>query len=767
MEREIFRACNLCEACCGIVVRTDGERILGIEGDPEDPFSQGYICPKAVALKDVHEDPDRLRRPIKREGSSWREISWEEALEEAARGLLAVRERYGADGIATYLGNPTVHNFGSVLYAPVLLRALGGRQRFSASSVDQLPKMLSSTLLFGRPLQIPVPDVDRTNYLLILGANPAVSNGSLMTAPAMPRRLKRIRDRGGRIVVIDPQRTETARVADEHFFIRPGTDALLLAAMVNALFAEDLVNPGRLEPFLNGREKLREAFRPFEPESVAAAVGIPADAIRRLAREFAGAASAACYGRIGTCVQEFGALASWLIDLVNILTGNLDRPGGAMFATPAARPSVGKPGPKPKLPYGRWRSRVRGLPEFNGELPVAALAEEIETPGEGQIHALVTMAGNPVLSTPNGAALAKALEKLDFMVSIDIYLNETTRHATVILPPTSALEHDNYALAFYALAVRNAAKYSPAVLEPPPDSRHDWQIILELAARLGGMAGADLRTLDDMVASYVIGNLNSEPAAPLYGIRTEEALAKLGGRQGPARLVDILLRAGPRGDKFGNSKTPVEKPLDLDAVARSVHGIDLGPLRESIPSCLATPSGKIELAPDLLMADLERLKKRLGQARENGILLVGRRDLRSNNSWMHNSLRLVKGPKRCLLRVNPQDASRLGIESGTMVEVKSSAGSLAVEALVTPDIMPGVVSLPHGWGHDLAGARLSIATCHPGVNSNLLADPLLVEPVSGNAVLNGIPVVLAAKPEARQPRTAGDGSAARGSQHID
>jgi anaerobic selenocysteine-containing dehydrogenase len=738
MTERSYRACTLCEATCGIVVETEGREVLSVRGDEEDPFSRGYICPKAYALKDLQSDPDRLRRPLQRTRGGWREISWDAALAEAAESLLAVRSAHGPESLGIYLGNPSAHNLGSMLYGRVLIRALGSHQRFSATSVDQLPKMISSAALFGEQLLVPVPDVDRTAYLLMLGANPAVSNGSLMTAPAMPKRLRALRARGGKLVVVDPRRTETARLADEHLPIRPGTDALFLFALVHALFDERLVRLGGLEAIVNGVERVRELAQPFAPEAVAARVAIGAPTIRRIAREIAAAPSAACYGRIGTCTQEFGTLASWLVDVVNVLTGNLDRPGGAMFTNPAASFRYGEaPAKKGKLPYARWRSRVRALPEFGGELPVVTLAEEITTPGEGRIRGLVTLSGNPVLSTPNGAELARALDDLEYMVSIDIYLNETTRHADLILPTTSPLEHENYDLLLYNLAIRNVAKYSPVTIEPEPDAKHDWQVLLALAAPLMGLAGTDVESLDDTIFARMVSQAVGRPGTPAASVTPERALEFLGEKPGPDRILDLLLRAGVYGDGFDESR----EGLSLARLRAAEHGVDLGPLQPRLPAALATASGKIELAHELVTADVERLRRSLERPADP-LVLVGRRQLRSNNSWMHNVRSLMKGPERCTLLVHPADASRLGLVDGGAARVTSRVGSIDAPVAVSDEIMPGVVSLPHGWGHALEGAKLRIAAEKPGVPSNFLADPTAIDALSGNAVLNGIPVTV-------------------------
>jgi anaerobic selenocysteine-containing dehydrogenase len=742
----VHRSCPLCEAKCGLLVGVDraARRVDTVRGDPQDPFSRGYLCPKGYGLKGLFEDPDRLRRPLRRDGASWREIGWEEAFELVATRLAALREAHGADAIAAYLGNPTAHDGFSALYVPTFLRALGTRSRFSATSVDQLPKAVSSALLFGSPGAFPIPDVDRTDYFLVLGANPLASNGSLMTAPDMPGRLRALRARGGRLVVVDPRRSETARVADRHVFLRPGTDALFLFALVHVLFAEGLVRLRALAGHVNGQGDVRDLAREFSPEAVAAATGVAPDETRRIARELAGAERAVCYGRIGTCTQAFGTLASWLVDVVNVLTGNLDRPGGAMWprpATSASGPKAEQPKRRGALPYARWRSRVRGLPEFGGELPAAALSEEIDTPGDGRLRALVTVAGNPVLSTPNGARLAKALASLDFMVSVDVYLNETTRFADVILPPTNHMERENYDLVFHTVSVRNTAKWSQAAFPPEPEARHQWEILLELAARVNGVPP---QVVDDMMLDHLLGAAVGGPETACPGITKEEAKARLAadtGTRGPERLLDLMLRSGPWGDRF-DDRGP---GLSLAKLRAQPHGVDLGPMEPRLAQVVATESGKIELAPRLAVEDVARLRAALDAApARDGLVLIGRRHLRSNNSWMHNVAALAKGPERCTLLVSPGDAARLGLTDGARARVRSRVGEVEAPVVVSDEMMPGVVSLPHGFGHAVEGVRLSVAARHAGVCSNLLADETLLDELSGNAVLNGIPVEVTA-----------------------
>ena len=703
-----FRACNLCEAICGLEIVTQGEEIISIRGDHDDALSRGHICPKAVALQDIHNDPDRLKQPLERTaGGDWREIGWDDAFDTVARRMRALQRRHGRDALAVYFGNPHVHSYGSILYARPLLRTLRTKSRFSATSADQLPHQLVAHWMYGHQLLLPIPDLDRTHFFLVLGANPVASNGSMMTAPGFERRLKELRQRGGQLVVVDPRRTETARMADRHHFVRPGTDALLLMALLNVILGEGLDDPGELADLCNSRDSLQRLVAGFPPQRVAAATGIDAEDIRSLGRDFAAAPSAVCYGRFGVSTHEFGATSQWLINIINIVTGNLDRPGGAMFS----RPAVDLLASTSRGHLGRWKSRVRGLPEFGGELPVAVLAEEMLTEGPGQIRGLLTVAGNPVLSTPNGAQLDAALEQLELMVSIDFYLNETTRHAHLILPPTAALEHDHYDLIFNLLAVRNVARYSPATLAPGPDTRHDWRIFSELERRMGPRS---------------------------LGARFKRTFSR---RLGPRRLLGLGLRSGP----YGAGLNPFGRGLTLGRLERSPHGIDFGPLEPCLPGRLATSDKRIELVPKLLLEDSVRLLRRLEDAQPsvNGdgtLRLIGRRDLRSNNSWMHNYARLMRGKERCTLLIHPTDATRLGVETEQRVAVVSRTGRIVVPVEVTDEMMPGVVSLPHGWGHDRSGTHLAEAQRHPGASLNDITDELEVDSLCGTSILNGVPI---------------------------
>ena len=750
--RTAFRTCPLCEASCGLEITLKGDEIVRIRGDRDDVFSHGYICPKGSTLKQLHEDPDRLRRPLVKRDGTHVEVTWDEAFAEIERRLVPIIETHGRNAVATYGGNPGAHNLSAILYTRTLAQGLGTRMRFSAGTVDQVPKQVAAAYMFGTPASMAVPDLDRSDYLLILGANPYASNGSLCTAPDFPGRLEALQERGGKVVVVDPRRTKTAEEADEWIAIVPGTDALLLMAIVHVLFADGLVHVGEhVEPWLNGLDEIREASAELSPERVAGRCGVDAGTIRRVASELATAPSAAVYGRIGTCTQEFGTTASRLIDVLNVLTGNLDRPGGVMWATPATgSPTTrGVPGKGSGFRMARGRTRVRGLAEVMGEYPVAALAEEIETEGEGQVRALVTISGNPVLSTPNSERLAAALERLDLMVSIDIYLNETTRHADVVLPPTSNLSRSHYDLLLLQYAVRNVANYSPPVFEPEADGLDEWEIMAKLALIAQGQgAAADVDVADGIAITGLVAHAVGDATNPLHGREVDEILDMLGHRHGPERILDFMLRSGPYGDWFGARVTyvdhdGVEQPaLSLAFLEAHPHGVDLGPLQPRLPDVLRTASGKIELAPAELTADVERLRASLDRDRDGEYVLIGRRDLRSNNSWMHNLSVLVKGRERCTLHVHPADARVLGLTDGGLARVTSRVGKVDVPVEVTDGIRPGVVSMPHGWGHDLDGIALRVASSRPGVNFNALADEELLDVVSGTSVLNGIPVTV-------------------------
>lgn len=736
MERTGYRICPLCEACCGLEVQTRGGQVVSVRGAGHDVFSRGYLCPKGAALGELHDDPDRLRRPLVRRGRDFEEVSWEAAFAEIERRLPPLRAEHGADAVGMTLGNPVSHKFGLFLYGGHLARALGTRNLFSASTLDQMPKQLAAGLMFGHWLTIPVPDLERTDLLLILGANPLASNGSLWTVPDVRGKLRAAKARGARIVVVDPRRTETAALADRHLFLRPGADAFLLAALLHTIFAEGLARLGPLAEHVRGTAELERAVAPFSPERVAARTGISAQELRELARELAAAPRACVYGRLGTCTQELGTVASWLVDALNVVLGQLDRPGGAMFPKAAAfaANTRGAPGRGKGITTGRRHSRVSGAPEVGGELPMGCLAEEIETPGPGQLRALITLASNPVLSAPDGPRLAAALERLELMISVDLYVNETTRHAHVILPGRSPLYDSHFDALFPQWAFRNTARASAPLLPAPDDHPAEWEVLLTLLGIVRGAgARADRSELDD--------ELVAEEVRRSAGPMAAAVLAQPSPWRGPDRLVDLALRAGPHGDLFGARP----QGLSLARVREAPGGVDLGALEPRVPEILRTPSGKIELAPEPCLAQLAAAQAQLDEPAPP-LVVIGRRHLRSNNSWLHNLPTLASGKPRTAALVHPKDAAAHGLTHGGRALLRRRGGQeqLVVEIEVSDQVMPGVVSLPHGWGHDLPGVRLSVAAARPGVNLNAILDPAARDPLSGTSVLSGVAIELEA-----------------------
>lgn len=731
-----LRICPFCEATCGLTLTISDGRVTAARGDRDDVFSAGFICPKGASFGELDNDPDRLTRPLIRRDGVLTEGTWDEAYAVVTERLGAVIGEHGGASVGVYLGNPNAHTIAGSLYAPLIIRGLGTRQVFSASTLDQMPKHVALGLTFGSPIAFTVPDLDRTDYLLIIGANPLVSNGSLATAADFPGKLRALRKRGGRLTVIDPARTRTAELADRHLAPRPGTDAALLFAIVHVLFEEDLVALGGLADHVTGVEQVRALADEFSPEAVAPACGVGADEIRELARELAAAPTAAVYGRMGTSTVEFGTIGSWLVDVINILTGNLDRPGGAMFALGAAAPAPRPPKPGRGFKTGRWASRVSGYPEVLSELPAAALAEEIDTAGEGQIKAMITIAGNPVLSAPDGDRLDRALDRVDFMLSIDPYLNETTRHADVILPPPPPARSAHFDVALNNLAVRNNVRYSSPAL--PTDGRPDEpEILSRIALILYGIgADGDPALVDTQVIATTLAKEVADADSPVAGRDVEELTSMLYDGPGYERRLDMMLRLGPYGDAFGT------KPdgLTMERLKANPHGIDLGPLKPRVPEVLRTPSGRIELAPEPIVADVARLREALGRT-AGGFLLIGRRHLRSNNSWMHNLPALSGGSNRCTLQIHPDDAAELGLTD--IAVIKGPGGELLAPIEVDDGMRRGVVSLPHGWGHDRGGTGQELAADRPGVNVNQLNDGTHLDPLSGTAVLNGIPVDIA------------------------
>ena len=728
MTRTALRICPLCEATCGLVLTIDENRITGARGDRDDVFSAGFICPKGASFAELDGDPDRLTRPLVRRNGELVEATWDEAFQAVAEGLGKVPGKC----TAVYLGNPNAHTIAGALYAPLVIKALGTRNFFSASTLDQMPKQVAQGYLYGNAFAFAVPDIDRTDHLVIIGANPLVSNGSVATAADFGGKLKALRRRGGRLTVIDPSRTRTAEMADCHLAPRPGTDAALL-------FAEGLTSPdlGGIAAHVTGVEQVRALAADFPPTAVAPYCGVTVDDIRDLARSIAAAPRCAVYGRIGTSTVEFGTLGSWLVDVINILTGNLDRPGGAMFPLAPTAPARRSPKPGRGFSTGRWRSRVSGHPEIASEFPTTALAEEIDTPGDGQIRALITVAGNPVLSAPDGHRLAAALAGIDFMLSVDPYLNETTQHADVVLPPPPPSQAAHFDFALNNVAVRNNARYSPPVL-PLADRPSEPEILSRLALLIMGAGlDADPDLADQQVIAMTLGKAVADAQSPVAGRDVDELTAMLADGPGYERRLDMMLRLGAYGDGFGADPDG----LTLEKLTAAPHGLDLGPLEPRVPEVLRTASGTVELAPDPLVADAARLADALGRV-ESGFVLIGRRHLRSNNSWMHNMPALAGGTNRCTLQIHPDDAQRLGLTD--LAVVTGPGGELTVPIEITDAIRPGVVSMPHGWGHGQPGTRLEVAATQPGVNVNQLNDGTHLDPLSGTAVLNGLPVQISA-----------------------
>ncbi len=731
-----LRTCPLCEAMCGLEIHVEGDQVALIRADKDDTWSKGHLCPKGTTLGHLHHDPDRLRTPIVRDGDTWREVSWDEAFRRCTELLAPVIAEHGIEAVTAYVGNPLAHNFSLGRYVGILIGMSGIPMIYSAGTVDQWPKNVSSHLMYGGMWKIPVPDIQRTDFLVVMGANPHASQGSLLACPDVMGEIDAIRARGGKVVVVDPRRTGTVERADDWMAITPGTDAALLLAVINVVVSEGLVRLGEIADLLDGVDQIEALVADWTPERVAPVTGIDADRIRALARDLATTERAVVYGRIGLCNQEFGTLASWLIDIVNVMTGHFDTVGGLMFTRPAAwsvtdLPMEGLEGGVPN--FGRWKTRVRGAPEVLGHVPVSCLAEEIATPGKGQIRALFTVAGNPVLSTPGGDRLDAALDGLDCMISVDNWLNETTRHADVILPGLSPLEQPHHDDLIWNFAVGSAANFSPAIF-PPTDGRpEEWEIMIRLAGACLGMDAADMdvAAIDDGFFDVLAETRGIDGAA----VREQYESG------GPERMLDLTLRTGPFGDRYG------EKPdgINLDQLKAEPHGIYFGPNEPCLADVLTTPDGKVHLAPSYITDDLPRLAARLDRPSDE-LVLVSRRHLRSNNSWMHNVNVLVKGKDRCTLLLHPDDAARYGVTEGALTRVTSDAGTVDVAAEITEDIRAGVVSLPHGWGHNLPGTRLSVANEHAGVNTNILAPGTFVDVISGNAAVNGIPVRIAPVP---------------------
>jgi len=734
---EHLTTCGICEAACGVKVQVEDGKVVGVRGDPEHPATRGYFCAKGTALQATQHDPDRLRAPLVRRGDKLVETTWEDAFRILKDRLGPIIAEGGPDAVAWHLGTPLTHDYGIWIYGTMALRLAGSTQVYTTATLDHMPMMTAAGLMFGArntaSFSHAAPDVDHTDLLVLLGCNPLVSNATGITAPR--GRLHNIQKRGGRIIVIDPQRTQTAEMADQHLRLRPGADAALLAALINVIFTEGLDRLHRIQKYVVGADALRAAVRPFTPEAISARCGIAPQTIRELAREIAAAPAAAIYGRCGALTQQFGSVAVWLMYALGAVTGNLDRPGGMLFPLPAAAThnTRGGNGRGYPFPSGRWRTRVGGHPEVLGELPTPMLAEEILAE-RSPIRALITMASNGARTAPDSERYEAAMRHVELLVSVDMYVNETTRHADIILPPPPLLERDHYDAFYEQLAHRNHTRYTDAVMPLPAGAYSEHQILLEITAVLGGFGDMDRGTIDDILLSALVHDIVEEPGSVLSHMDPQDVLMALGGERGPKRGLDLRLRAGAYGDHFGARP----EGLTLAKLRALPHGVDLGPLRPRLPEVLRTPSGRVELAPAPLVADLDRLREALAETPE--LVIIGRRQTRSMNTMLHNVPALMKGPERCTLWVHPDDALARGLLDGSQCEITSANGRIEAKVEVSDLVMPGVVSLPHGWGHHGPGLQLSIAAQHPGANLNAITGPAGLDVPSGTAAFNGVKV---------------------------
>ena len=673
-------------------------------------------------MEEVVNDHDRVLKPLRRKrDGSFEEVSWESALSDISARLSDVLDEHGKESVAWYMGNPGAFSYSHTLWAKGFLDAIGSPHYYTAGSQDVNNRFAASALLYGSPLVVPIPDLRRTDFLLMVGANPLVSHGSVLSAPRVREQLLGLEKRGGRVVVVDPRRSETAKQF-EHLPIRPDADAWLLLSLLQVVLDEGLADRGWLAEHAKGADELERLVAGHSPEDTESRTGVPADRARELARAFAEAPSAAAYGRTGSCLGRFGTLVSFLLDALNAVTGNLDSPGGAVFGRPpialddvAERVGLAS--------YGKTRARFGDFPDVIGNLPASLLPREIETPGARQVKAMFVSAGNPVLSVPDGDAMERALGKLDLMVALDFYVNETTKHADYVLPTTTLYERDDVPIAFLGFFSQPFIQTTERVIEPRGESRQEWEIIDDLSRRMG--------------------------LAP-YSIPALRAAAKLGFRPTPQRLVDLLLRTGPKGDLFGARRGG----LSLDELRKHPHGLLLGEEIETgvLGDKVRHKGSRVHLAPPEIVEEMTRAESSNGDDPAYPLRLIGLRELRSHNSWMHNAPMLMRGGRVQALRVHPDDAAACGLEDGGEVSVESKSGAVTVPVKVTDEMMPGAVALPHGWGHR-GGWKL--ANEHAGANVNLLAssDPEDLERLAGMAHLNGIPVRL----EPVAPDLAGSG----------
>jgi formate dehydrogenase len=701
--------CRICEPLCGLRVTVEDGKVARIRPDPDHPLSAGFACPKGIAMTDVQNDPDRVLHPLRRRDGGFERVSWDEALDEIGTRLGRILDERSGPALGWYMGNPGAFSYSHPLWVKALLDAVGSPHWYTASSQDVSNRFAASAFLYGSPFLLPIPDLARTDLLLMVGANPLVSHGSVMSAPRVKDQLHAITERGGRVVVVDPRRSETAR-AFEHLAVNPDSDAWLLLSLLHVIFAGGLEDALAIERQASGTEALRALAAKHPPEVTEERTGVPAARVRELARDLARAEHAAVYGRTGSCLGRNGTLVSYLLDALNVVTGNLDREGGAMFGNPpiafdkvADRIGAGT--------YGKVRSRIGGFPEVLGALPASLMAKEIRAPGEGQLRALFVSAGNPVLSVPNGDELEAAMRELDLFVSIDLYVTETNREADFVLPATTFLEREDFPLPFLPLFTTPFVQWTDPLVEPAGEARQEWEVIEQIAKRVGVVPSSS---------------------------RLGRVLGRIGLKLSPQRLMDLLLRTGSKGDWFGLRRGG----LSLRKLRDNPHGVVLAEHLEPgvLPDKIRHRDKRVRLDPPEIIEDAGRLAARNGRDPEFPLRLIGLRELRSHNSWMHNARLLMRGGRVHAARVHPDDAEDHGIEDGEPCRISSPHGSIELPALVTDEIVAGTVAVPHGWGHQRGG--WSVAREAGGANVNALSssEPEDLERLAGMAHLNGIPV---------------------------
>lgn len=712
--------CRICEPLCGMIATVEDGRLTALRPDKDHPLSAGFACQKGVAFSEIVNDPDRVTTPLRRKSSGGFEpVSWDEAMSDIAARLADIHRRHGSGAIGWYYGNPGAFSYSHTLSLSTFMLGFGPKLHvFTAGSQDVNNRFVASQLLYGSPLALPVPDVLRADLLVVIGANPVVSHGSVLTVPRIKDRMHDIVKRGGRVLVVDPRKTETA-AQFEWLGIVPDGDAYLLLSLLQVMFDENLVDRTRLAAQADGGVWLERLARPFSPDVTAQRTGIDPDTVRSLARDLVRTRRAAVYGRVGTSIGENGTLTTYLLDAVNLVAGNLDVAGGSMFGRfglPGERWLGKAAGALLRTIYARRRSRIGGFPSVLGSEPAGVMAKEITTAGRGQVRALLVSAGNPVLSVPNGEELETALESLELMVGIDLYVNETLAHCDYVLPATTMYERDDFPLPFQTLQPTPFRQATERVIAPMGQARAEWEIIDDLTSRLGG---------------------RTPGLAMMAALR--KALALFGVRVTPRLLVDAIIRLGEGGDRFGLRRGGLSFAR---LTADHPHGTVLAPhLREGVlGDTVVYRGGRVRLRHDDIAAEVAKLERR--EAPEAyPMRLIGMREARSENSWMHNAPLLMRGERAQHARIHVDDAAAANIGDGDVVRIASQHGEIEVPVIVTKDIVAGVVAVPHGWGHKgTAGWRLANRAGGANVNKLMSSNPDDIESLAGMARLTGVPI---------------------------